>query len=342
MSCTLIMPTFNRPLLLKRQLAYCAAVFPDLAVWVADGSEGEVAEANRRAVLESGHPKVVYHPFPGRHIWQRAVELLETVTTPYSMLFADDDFALPEGVHAAIRFLDEHPDYVSAQGITVGLPGPSLKGKVGWHLNSLLGEISAESPAERMAHHFAAYSHTIYSVHRTAVLLAGLRLASQPPFTMDTICLGELAQSLVTVLAGKAVWLDVPYSCRCPSISRWPSELEITAPAFSDCLGLMRERVMQASEEGKADLAGKLFNTCYATYFSQGKHSLKSAAFDVWPWQSDRQTVMHKPDLHEVYGRLRSSTAWQALVAAYPEAGSTPLKRRRFKHWVRSLIKKKS
>ena len=341
MNCTFIIPTFNRTEHLQRQLRYCSKAFRDFTICVADGSDAEKASMNRATVEQSGHPHASYYHFPDTHLWQRAVFLLDSISTPYAMLYADDDFAMPSGVHESLHFLDSHPEYATAQGITIGLPGPSLGGSVGWHLNSLVGKISADCPVERAAQHLAGYSHTIYSVHRTSVLHAGLRIAGSPPFSMQTVCLGELAQSLHSLVSGKAAWLDVPFLCRSPSLSSWPAALEMTHPDFSKCIETMRNLVSPAahpSDKASITQARQLFNHAFTQYFLRGRFSLESPEFDFWNWCSSRASCLKKPDLHEVVNKLKSGEGWSELVAEYPEAATTKLKQSRFKSWFRSAF----
>ena len=337
MRCTLIIPTYNRQDQFQRQLLHCTRWLQNFAIRVADGSNTAVSEANRAAVEACGHPDAQWRHFPDTHAWHRAMTLLEAPLTPYAMLCADDDFLMPNGVLAALDFLDQNPDYTTAQGITLGLPGPSANGVVTWHLNSLRGKLDAASPIERAAQHLAAYSHTCYAVHRAVELRESLKISSSTPFTMANWCLCELAQSLHSVLAGKAAWLDIPFLCRSPSTSTWPAAQQLAHPDFSACVSALRDHVVCYAAPGEDALAAQLFDHAFTSYFIRGNCSLTSSEFDFWQWRSPRTSMLDKPDLHQVLRQLKSSADWNGLASAYPPATTAKLKKRHVKTWLRSI-----
>jgi glycosyltransferase domain-containing protein len=112
---TVVIPTYNRPLELARLLHFQREAGSSLRILVLDGSAEDVAASN--ASTCATFPNVTHRQYPSQlHFGLRIAEGLRMVTTPYTLICADDDFYFPAGVVEAAKFLDAHPDYSSAGG----------------------------------------------------------------------------------------------------------------------------------------------------------------------------------------------------------------------------------
>ena len=104
---TVIIPAHNRPERLRRLLDYYSRT--DIKVLVPDSSDHPFADAEK-------YPDITYLHRPKLHFLLKLKEVLPMISTPYVLYCADDDFAVPSGIAQMTAFLDEHPDYSTAQG----------------------------------------------------------------------------------------------------------------------------------------------------------------------------------------------------------------------------------
>src|SRR5262245_24537015 len=109
---TLVIPTYNRPALLERLVSYCVLRVPPMTVLVLDSSKPEVAGENAGMLASHG---VRHIAFPTTApMAAKLCRGLADVNTPTVSFCADDDLVFPDGLRAALRFLTEHADHVSA------------------------------------------------------------------------------------------------------------------------------------------------------------------------------------------------------------------------------------
>jgi len=104
---TLIIATKNRHAYLERILNYYAG--KGINLWVADATVKRYPKK-----LPDGN--FSYFHYPDVHYTTKLNDLSKKITTRYSLLCADDDFIIPESIEKIIDFLDNNPDYNSAQG----------------------------------------------------------------------------------------------------------------------------------------------------------------------------------------------------------------------------------
>ena len=104
---TVIIPAHNRPKRLRRLLDYYSRT--DIKILVPDSSDHPFADAEK-------YPDITYLHRPKLHFLLKLKEVLPMISTPYVLYCADDDFAVPSGIAQMTAFLDEHPDYSTAQG----------------------------------------------------------------------------------------------------------------------------------------------------------------------------------------------------------------------------------
>ena len=73
------------------------------------------------------------------------------ISTPYVLYCADDDFAVPSGIAQMTAFLDEHPDYSTAQGHY--LTFTPHKGKISFYpryIRYFDKQVTGDTPRERL------------------------------------------------------------------------------------------------------------------------------------------------------------------------------------------------
>ncbi|NRA10928.1 MAG: TIGR00180 family glycosyltransferase [Crocinitomicaceae bacterium] len=201
---TVIIPTYNsRHHNLNRILEYFSP--HELNIIIVDSSE-------------SPYPNEFNYQFkylhvPGLGMYEKVYKSLESVTTPYVLLCADDDFIIPSGIATCIDFLDENPDYSSAQGnricftksrLSVNFPDPDAAYDL---------DVNEESPLDRMTYHWTSF-FVAYSVHRIQNFKETFKLGNE--FTNDLFAVTTIERHLdfITLLNGKHRILPVFYQAR--------------------------------------------------------------------------------------------------------------------------------
>lgn len=139
---TVIIPAHNRPERLRRLLDYYSRT--DIKVLVPDSSDHPFADAEK-------YPDITYLHRPKLHFLLKLKEVLPMISTPYVLYCADDDFAVPSGIAQMTAFLDEHPDYSTAQGHY--LTFTPHKGKISFYpryIRYFDKQITGDTPRERL------------------------------------------------------------------------------------------------------------------------------------------------------------------------------------------------
>jgi glycosyltransferase domain-containing protein len=166
-----------------RWIDYHARVGLPWRVVVGDGAP---TDGNRSLWSSASGLEIAYHEFNDASLadfYRKLRDLTTVATTPYVMLADNDDFIVPDGVRLSAEFLDEHPDYVSAGGLVLGMAvtGRSLfldhdivAGGYVSGLRQIYQTISYDdaTATERVVHCFRSYVPTWYALHRRDDLLA--------------------------------------------------------------------------------------------------------------------------------------------------------------------------
>jgi glycosyltransferase domain-containing protein len=218
---TIVTISYERKVFLKRYLQACEQNGFDTII--VDGSQA----------FFDGHipANVSYFHFPDDGPLQRLSKGFDKVTTPYTLLLADDDFILPSTLLKALKFLEENPAYLSVQGRV--LTFNELFSQSDVQVNSYKGFDKATpldtSQADiRLTRHMSDYVFTIYSLQRTFVWKRCLEsvysnLKDHPLMDCNCPAIFELMQSIHCVLSGKNKNLDDIFLIR-ESIPRPKSE----------------------------------------------------------------------------------------------------------------------
>lgn len=166
---TIMIPTMNRSDFLIRLLNYYADTGYKHWISIGDSSNSEHVEKTKNAIKNiGGRLKVIYNEFPGLNDAECMQQIIKSVSTPYVVFCADDDFLVSDGLEQCIGFLESNHDYNSAHGIasifTIQSSGPY--GKFVNNYNYRLPSIEAETASQRLLDHLSNYSVTLFCVHR--------------------------------------------------------------------------------------------------------------------------------------------------------------------------------
>jgi glycosyltransferase domain-containing protein len=205
---SIIIPTFNnRHDYLKRSIAYHASIGSN--VFIVDSSP-----VSFNSKEYSAYPNISYYHVPDKAYTEKLLFVLQKVKTPYTLLLADDDFITPQGIKACIDFLNNNPDYSSAQGNQISFRIKNNKISSLPLMEHLSGfEIKEETAAERIKKLFSQHIYFHYSVSRTENIIKVYSLTSA--FKDDFIGgLIEYFLNSITIINGKHKVLPVFYSAR--------------------------------------------------------------------------------------------------------------------------------
>jgi glycosyltransferase domain-containing protein len=204
---TIVMPTFERPFFLLRQIKY-------LATWktriiIVDGSE----KSPTPAVLEmlKSLPHIEYRHIRGSYV-ERISGVANEISTPFAMCLADDDLYLQMGLLQAIQKLKSNPSAVACMGQSIGLDF-RLKKSYFFKYGSNLKEysVNGKTPKQRILNGFTEYrSATPYAVFRTSIF----KKVWRPREHLSSLETVEYEHAIRTYFYGKLISTDSIYWIR--------------------------------------------------------------------------------------------------------------------------------
>jgi glycosyltransferase domain-containing protein len=205
---SIIIPTFNnRHDYLKRSIAYHSSIGP--MIYIVDSSPKPFYDNDHPA-----QPNIRYFHVPEMAYTEKLLFVLKKITTPYTLLLADDDFITGQGMQACLDFLEKNKDYASAQGQQISFRIKNRKIESLPLMQHLFGfEINDDSAANRIKKLFSQHIYFHYSVSRTENIFQVYSLTST--FKDDFIGgLIEYFLNSITIINGKHKVLPVFYSAR--------------------------------------------------------------------------------------------------------------------------------
>ena len=261
---TLLIPTFNGSKFLRRTLDYLKDQQYPGRIVIADDSSGE----ERRFVesVRDNYPELwmevqLYEkrlPF-----LRKLCRSLESATSEFVMLHAQDDFVVAEGAEACVRHLDTHADYSAARGrVSMFAMQKKLRsdGSNSFAMSFVSHPMRAyldDNPVERMLDHINRYASCLYSVHRRKQLLESLARTERDT---QSVIFFQYLSSAVTALLGKIACLEQLFYVRHGHPESWSAQLRasgdpehwpwlITSPNFSRYYGEFKASLVSLANE---------------------------------------------------------------------------------------------
>ncbi len=209
---TMVVPTCNRYPYLLRLLKYYQACGAPMRLHILDSSRhAEPGEAIEQLIdlldISYARYEAGLEPIPMIH------DGVKRVTTPYTVLWADDDFLVPKTVEAAAQFLETHTDFSVAHGTGgIFIIRPSKPGTVEFDIGPYLQRsLLDETASSRLTNYLTTCHSIFYSVYRTRELQQNLEQSVNNGFGYFW---EELARSWLFAIQGKAKKLDGLYIMR--------------------------------------------------------------------------------------------------------------------------------
>jgi glycosyltransferase domain-containing protein len=205
---TITIPTYNRRHHLKRLLSYYQQLKQPARFLVLDSSDSVTAAANAELTSSCGE-QFRHVAFPSSlPVPTKLFQGLALVETPYCALCADDDLVFPDGLAHALDFLQNHADYVCADGIYLNF-FPS-NGEIKFQVEYGGHGIEAAHPGARVFRLFQRYESMFYAVFRTN----DIRDIFSHVRVIPSLHYQELFQAAGALLKGKSHRLPEFYAAR--------------------------------------------------------------------------------------------------------------------------------
>lgn len=208
---TILIPTMNRSDFLIRLLYYYADTGYKHWISIGDSSNSEHVKKTKTAIRNIGNKlKIIYNEFPGLNDVECMQQIIKSVSTPYVVFCADDDFLVPNSLEKCIRFLENNQDYNSAHGVAnvFTFQASGAYGKFVSSYNYRLPSIEAETASQRILDHLSNYSVTLFCVHRIESWQDMYKVITSKHFA------AEMLPCCLSVIHGKVKQLDCFYLMR--------------------------------------------------------------------------------------------------------------------------------
>lgn len=206
---TILVPTHNRPKMMKRFLDFMSHEKVRHKILIADSSDDSDCKSEMKKIVESveGDLNISYLPFSGHTFHEKYLSALCSVYTDYVCTVADHNFLHIACLMECESFLDKNPDYSHVNG---KIYTTSLRDKeINFSIYSQLPS-EADDAAERVVGHLEAYTNNFYTVCRVSSL-SGLRLAFEADIGRS---LKERLANIIPLADGKRKVLDCDFLVR--------------------------------------------------------------------------------------------------------------------------------
>ena len=199
---TILVATYERPLLLKQQLAYLSHSEVTAQVIVLDSSADNSAGQNREAADTAGFEY-------SRHsqeisVFSKLAVGLQAVETPYCVVLADDDFLRMTALDEIVDCLDRAPDHSAAHGLYFEFHADEDT----VHIRNLVysrAHLQQQSGTGRLRALLSDYEALTYAVSRTDSARQAFSLAARQSSTLGQ----ELLESTAIAVSGKVARLPI-------------------------------------------------------------------------------------------------------------------------------------
>ena len=216
---TLVIPTLNRPALLRRQLNYYKKTGFKGEILIADSTEGVGYHATSILVAEfSSILSLKHYHLPELSFAGAILKIIKEVQTPYVAVIPDDDFLIVSGIERCVNFLDNDNKFIAAHGLGIWIGsddgGTDTISVVGHYpLPVLLNNTGSD----RVINHLENYKVTLFSIHRTEIwvkIFSNTPSAIKHPLCCDRAFSDELLQCALTAVYGKVAQIEGLYLVR--------------------------------------------------------------------------------------------------------------------------------
>lgn len=199
---TIIIPTKNRQHYLERIVDY----------YTNSGIHILIADATEKKYVKKLPDNITYYHYPNIPYCTKLNDVFEKIKTPYSLLCADDDFIVPDGINKCIDFLNKNPSYNSAQGhYTFFYHSRNTLFYLPGYMSAIGADFKEDTARERIQKFNKVGVQFYYCIHKTETLKAVFNYSSNKFTNLNLV---ELFIGMSTLIKGKHKVLPVFYSVR--------------------------------------------------------------------------------------------------------------------------------
>lgn len=199
---TIVIPTKNRHHYLERIIDY----------YENSGLQIVIADATLTPYVKRIPGNIQYCHYPNIPYCTKLKQIFEKIETPFSLLCADDDFIIPQGMHSCVEFLEANPTYNSSQGhYTFFYHSKDKLFYTPAYLSAIGSDFNEETARERIEKFSTVSIQFYYCIHKTETLKDVFMYASNKFTNLNLV---ELFMGMSTLIKGKHKVLPVFYSVR--------------------------------------------------------------------------------------------------------------------------------
>ncbi|WP_415156693.1 TIGR00180 family glycosyltransferase [Parafilimonas sp.] len=151
---------------------------------------------------------------PGETYIQKIERTLKSISTPFVVICADDDFIIPSALEKCVLFLQNNPSYAAVQGNVLAYYKESIH-KKHVEFNTIYTkteyDLQIADPLRRLETFFEDYRSVAYAVHRTAYLDEAFKTAGNKIYNLY---LYEYLTAVVPVTKGFYKELNILFQVR--------------------------------------------------------------------------------------------------------------------------------
>lgn len=262
---------------LRRCLDYYSN-FENVNILVADSTDKEFQDKNK-------YPDIEYYHYPGFKIYEKIIDTLEKVKTPYCTLVGDDDFIIPNNAIKCAEYIENNKDeYVCAIGDMVRFKLNPHTNKYDWYRSyPHIRSIENNSPEGRIESHFLKYGFSLYyAVMNTEILIDTWKKFKS--YNLDNeYRFSELLVNMIPLIQGKLKYTDTLFAAKEANTNSLSGQVPVLKsyfynsmfkrfyPPFKNCLVDELGCVTDLSLEER-----KLFiDKCFTTYLNKKRNKPK-------------------------------------------------------------------
>jgi len=316
---SMIIPTYNRPVLLKRLISYLSNKQVGFQIFVLDSSSNEDTKRDNKCICANTNLKIAYFDYPSEIIGKdKVLDGLKKVDTEYMSFCADDDIVFPDSIKKCLDFLVDNADYAGCHAYYLNFTNINDK-ECQISLEYSSPSIDGNSFSERSLQLMLKYEAIFYAVFRTDVLRNSFKQIEN----INSFMFQELFLSLTPLIAGKVKRLNFIYYGRrgadpheLLNRSKWhPYEWFADNPEelIEEYL-VYRDTLLNYMKNNGHDLKDiekykKLINLVHAAYFVNTTESERAHFSDRirtdWNIQVPQQAVIEFPIYFKLLGIIR-------------------------------------
>lgn len=141
---------------------------------------------------------------------ERLGTLMQSISTDFCVLTADDDTIISNDISRHVKFLDENPDYVGSQGLFYSKIEPTSPNE------SYRPSLQDKSPEQRIISLLENYGHFNYAIIRTS-FLRKMCVMSKSLKSKNSLNFQEVVWNIFLAASGKINVFHEPFVLRDPT-----------------------------------------------------------------------------------------------------------------------------